>query len=310
MTASDLCVICNGKAGQGMSRSLLRGLRRALGGRAEVRLTQAPGHAEELALEAGRAGFAVVGAAGGDGTVNQVANGLLRAGRTDVVLAVFPAGSANDYAYSLGLKPGWWRRWLRGESAVRPRAVDVGLVEAPGGRTRYFVNGLGLGFNAAVALERDRTPWLRGVPLYSVSLFTALCFRFHQPRMKVTLETAGGTLVRHHPTLALSVAVGRREGSFLLAPRAELDDGQFDYLQAGALRRWELVRHFPGLITGHLPADHPELWTGRCRRVSVESEAALAVHLDGEFFSRPADGVRRLEVSIVPGALRVQILLT
>src|SRR5689334_15757480 len=103
MAVTDLCVIVNPAAGKGRARRLFEGLRRALGPRAEFWLTEARGHAEELALRAGRGGFALVGAAGGDGTVHEVANGLLRAGETAPPLAIYPIGSANDYAFSLGL---------------------------------------------------------------------------------------------------------------------------------------------------------------------------------------------------------------
>jgi diacylglycerol kinase (ATP) len=220
-----------------------------------------------------------------------------------VALAVFPIGSANDYAASLGLDPDWWRHGGLSEG-VRP--VDVGIARSPGGRERYFVNGLGLGFNAAVTLERNRIPWLRGVPLYCLGLLGALVRRFRCPVLKVTFDTDNGPVVRQVPTLALTVAVGRREGNFMLAPDAQLDDGLFDYLQAGILKRWELVRYLPQMISGDLPYHHPQLWAGRCCRVEVESEAPLAAHLDGELFSRPEDGIYRIEVALRKHALRVK----
>ena len=73
----------------------------------------------------------------------------------------------------------------------------------------------------------------------------------------------------------------------------------------GALRRWELLRFLPAIITGRLPTDHPQIWTGRCRQVVVQSREPLIVHLDGEFFCVPKDGVRRIDVKVLPGALNV-----
>ena len=67
----------------------------------ELQPTEGPGHAEQLALEAANSGHDVVAAAGGDGTVHEVANGILNSGREDVTLAVVPIGSANDFAFSL-----------------------------------------------------------------------------------------------------------------------------------------------------------------------------------------------------------------
>ena len=105
--------------------------------------------------------------------------------------------------------------------------------------------------------------------------------------MTVTLD---GEL-RQVPTLALTVALGRREGNFVLAPDAVVDDGLFDYLHAGPLSRWELIRNLMRVNTGRLP-DHPQVWRGRCRRVGVESQTPIPVHLDGELFTPPGDEVR------------------
>ncbi len=298
MGAREICVIYNPAAGKGRGLRRLEGLRQGLAARADFRPTDRAGHAEDLALNAAHEGYRVVGAAGGDGTVHEVANGLLRSGRADVTLAVFPIGSANDYAHSLGLGPDWWRTW---DPAAPPRAVDAGLVRDGAGRVRYFVNGLGLGFNGAVTLESRRIRRLQGVLLYTAALLRALVYHFRAPVMTVELDG----VKRIVPTLALTLALGRREGNFVLAPDALLDDGLFDVLHAGAIRRWELVRFFPGMVSGNLPTDHPHLWLGRCRTATVASETPLITHLDGELFCRPEDGVRELDVRILPGALRV-----
>jgi diacylglycerol kinase (ATP) len=290
--STAVCVIFNPIAGRGRATRYLEQLRQQFDGDVELRPTQGPGHGEELAFEAAQAGFARVAAAGGDGTVHEVANGILRAGRPNVVFHVLPVGSANDYAYALHREAG---------EDQPVRRVDVGLARADG-RQRYFVNGLGLGFNGAVTREARRIRWLRGVPLYAIALIRALWSHFEIPELTVTIDDETRCL----PTLAFSVALGRREGGFLLTPNAQLSDGYFDFVHAGALRRWELLRYLPGMITGRLPTDHPKLWLGQCSKVSVESKTPLTVHLDGEFFCLPEDGVRKLEVSLLPGALAVQ----
>lgn len=299
MGVPEQCVIVNPAAGKGRAGKLFEGLRRALGPRAEFWLTESPNHAEELAFRAGQAGFALVGAAGGDGTVHEVANGLLRAGESAPPLAVYPIGSANDYAFSLGLSPGWW---LRPDTEVAIRPVDAGVVRGPGERQRFFINNLGIGFNGAVNLEACRITWLRGMPLYALSVLRAMWNRYRHDPMRVVLDGR----VRETPTLTLTIGLGRKEGSFLLTPAALLDDGEFDYVHAGALSRWELLRHFPGLITGDLPTDYPNLWRGRCREATVTSECPLIAHVEGEFFCRPEDDVRSLEVALLPGRLKVQ----
>lgn len=296
LTPTDrICVIFNPTAARRRAQHRLQELQATLAGRAEFWPTEHPGHGEELARRAAEAGFNVVAAAGGDGTVHEVANGILRAARPDVAFAVFPLGSANDYADSLQLA-----------GSASTRQVDVGLVRDGKGRERYFVNTLGLGFSGAVALESRRIRWLQGLFLYGLAFVRALAFRYDCPIIAVAFDQTK----RSVPTLSLTVAIGRREGSFVVAGDAILDDGLFDYLQAGALSRWEVLRFMPKLASGgKLPSDHSTLWSGRCREVQLRSAAALTVHLDGEFFSLPEDDVRTLDIRILPGALCVRTII-
>jgi diacylglycerol kinase (ATP) len=292
------CVIFNPIAARGRAHRKFDDLRRFLGPEADFRPTQHPGHAEQLALEAAQAGFTVVAAAGGDGTVHEVANGLLRADRPEVIFAVIPLGSANDYAFCLGQENG-----PGDPAAANTRQVDVGWVQAETGKDRFFVNTLGLGFSGLVSVESRRIHWLRGLPLYGLAFLRTLCFRFACPMMTVSFD--GQTRIA--PTLSLTIAIGKREGSFVVARDAVMDDGLFDYLQAGGLARWELLRYMPRLAAGgELPRDHPRIWMGRCREVDLESESPLTVHLDGEFFALPENPVRKLQVRIYPGRLKVQ----
>ena len=296
----EVCVIFNPAAARGRAAPRLEELRVALGSRADFRPTQFPGHAEELAHQAAQSGFPVVAAAGGDGTAHEVANGLLRSGRRDVCLAVLPLGSANDYAFGLGLESKD-RPLLSSENQTRQ--VDVGWVKSENGRERYFINSLGLGFSGFVALESRRIRRLRGLPLYGLAVLRTLCFRFARPAMRITVDG----IARVGPTLSLTVAIGPREGGFTVAPQAKMDDGWFDYLQAGALSRWEVLRHMPRLASGgQLPTGHPQIWWGQCREVLLRSEAPLAVHLDGEFFCLPRQEVHELDIRTHPGLLKVR----
>jgi diacylglycerol kinase family enzyme len=297
MSTARVCVIYNPAAGKGRARVRLERLRRTLGTSAEFWPTASPGEAEQLAQKAAEAGFAVVTAAGGDGTVHEVANGLVRAAAPDVTMAVVPVGSANDYASSLGLDDGWW---LKPDPTVGLHRVDVGVVRS-GERSRYFVNGLGLGFNGAVTLESRRIKRLQGLALYGLAFVRALWSHFRTPSMTVQLDEAEPRTV---PTLALSLAIGRREGNFVVAPNARLDDGLLDYVHAGPLRRRDLLKFVPGMITGKLRS-HPAVWMGTCRRVRLRSDAALIVHVDGEFFCLPEQDVRAIEVELLPRRLQV-----
>jgi diacylglycerol kinase family enzyme len=296
----DICVIFNPAAARGRAGPRLQELRALLGSRAEFRPTRFPAHAEELAHQAALSGFAVVAAAGGDGTAHEVANGLLYSGRRDVSLAVLPLGSANDYAFGLGLESKG-RSLFSAENQTRQ--VDVGWVQSETGKERYFVNSLGTGFSGFVALESRRIRRLQGLPLYALAFLRTLCFRFATPPMRITFDG----VARAGPTLSLTIAIGPREGSFIVAREAKMDDGWFDYLQAGALSRWEVLRYMPRLASGgQLPTDHPQIWLGRCREARLHSEAPLAVHLDGEFFCLPKQRVHQLDIRILPGLLKVR----
>jgi YegS/Rv2252/BmrU family lipid kinase len=298
MSSSETCVIYNPVSGRGWSARRLDELRRAWAERATFWPTEAPGQAEELAHKAAHAGFTTVAAAGGDGTVHEVANGLLRAERPDVVLAVIPTGSANDYASSLGLEDRWWQR---DDPAIRPRAVDVGILRAPG-RRRYFVNCLGLGFVGRVAQESRRIGWIKGIFLYGLATLRTVYFHYRLTPMTVRIDGVERTA----PTLAFSLELGQREGNFVLAPEAALDDGLFDYIHAGPLRRFDLLCLLPRILMGWgPPRDYPNLWLGRCRQVRLHAETPLVVHADGELFCVQADGVYDLEIDLLPKALRV-----
>jgi diacylglycerol kinase family enzyme len=184
------------------------------------------------------------------------------------------------------------------------RAVDVGLVRSGAGRERYFINGLGLGFNGLVTQETRRIRWLRGLPLYVLGFLRTLCFRYTLAPLEVSFD--GQT--RRAPTFALTAAIAQREGNLMVAPHAVVDDGLFDYLHVGPMSRLGVLRYLPRLAVGRdLPADHPAIWMGRCRQIQVRSDVPVIVHLDGEFFCLPEDGVRDLDIRLLPGRLRVRV---
>lgn len=265
-------------------------LRAAWECRAEFRPTERPGQGEELAKAAAEEGFAMVAAAGGDGTVHEVANGLLDAGRPDVVFAVVPIGSANDYARSL---------------VVGEQLVDVGRVTDATGRRRHFVCCLGLGLNGSVTLESRKIKRLQGVALYGLATLRALWYRYACPPLTLTVDDQPPETV---PTLMLSVLLGRSEGGFVMAPEAKLDDGLFDYVHAGGLSRWEVLRLLPRLALAGPPKDYPKVRQGQCSRLGVRSPSPLTVHIDGEFFAQPEDAVTELEIRLQPRALRVRLV--
>jgi diacylglycerol kinase family enzyme len=295
----DACVIYNPAAGRGRTRRLIRRLGRRAAGPFEFCPTEGPGGGGIAAEKAIAAGHTTIIAVGGDGTVHEVANGVLRAGKPEVVFGVWPAGSANDYAYALNIDGDWplWPDWQKRLSVMR---ADVGRVRG-GGRERFFVNGLGVGFNASVTLEAHGIKRLRGMALYGLAFVRAVWRHFVSPRLAITFD---GTS-RELETLALTISLGKREGGFLVTPKAELDDGRFDYVHAAGLGRFEALKMLPRIATGTLPDDHPLIRQGRCESVRIRGDVPLRVHTDGEFFCMTDDNVRELAVDLLPGALRV-----
>ena len=256
------CVIFNPAAGRGRARRLIDRLGRFRGSATDLRPTRCPGHAAEFAEQAVADGHTTVIAAGGDGTVHEVANGVIRANRPETVFGVWPIGSANDYAYALGVA-GDWPLEPAGRKKLTALPVDVGRVNG-GGRTCFFVNGLGLGFNGAVTYESRRIHRLRGMALYGLAFCKAVWRHFRSQTLEITIDGQCEKL----PTLALSVNIGKREGGFLVAPRAVLNDGLFDFVHAGPMSRWQALTMLPRIALGTLPADHPLIRQGRCRSVA------------------------------------------
>ena len=295
----SICVIFNPAAGRMRAGQRLEAMSAHWRSRAEFWPTDRSGHAVELARRASQEGFEIIAAAGGDGTVHEVANGLLQAGRPEVCFAVLPLGSADDYAYSLKQDQG-----DACDGQGPGRLVDVGVLRTDRGDDRYFVCCLGLGFGPCVTIESREVRWLQGQLLYG---FAALCAMWrHWGYLDVT-GTLDGEPLDAGITLTMSVMIGRREGGFLMAPEARLDDGWFDLVHAGKLSRWEAIRLIPRLSAKGPPRDHPKLRFLRGRRLLIESRQPVVIHADGEVLYRKEDEVRRVEVELIPRRLLVRL---
>ena len=293
-------VIANPSAGRGRAAVSLDLLRNLLGPDDSLEITRAPGHAMELAHEATLAGWPVVAAAGGDGTVHEVACGLLDAGTGGSTLAVLPVGSANDYAWGLDLRPHWWKR---PGMVPQPVAVDVGRLEWGPGAGAWFVNGVGAGFNGMVTLESRRIRHLRGLPLYAMAVWRALGKRTPEEPWRVVVD---GVALPEARRLTVSLALGPREGNFVVAPGASLVDGLFEILAAEPLSTVEILGLLPRLAVGG-KLSHPRIWQERGSVVELELPAStyFIAHADGELVVLPEQRKSRLVARVLPRHLRV-----
>lgn len=296
--AVDTCIILNPAAGHGRSarfRDEVLAVARERWGEVALQLTGGPGHALELARElptdVGR-----VLAVGGDGTVHEVANGLLaRGGEARPALGVVPAGTGNDFAKmtgTAGLKP---REALEALAAGSVRRFDVGRAWE-----EYFVNSLGVGLDADVARRVNEYKHWPGPIGYVVAALLAVLHRKPLP-LEVTVDAASWT----DRTTVLEIGVGPCAGGvFYLVPDARPDDGLLDVCAVGEFGWRFLLTKAPRVLTGR-HTTLKEVRMARGRRIRVASPTGdLTAHLDGEL---RAPGLDRLEVSVVPAALPVLV---
>ena len=261
----------------------------AAGVTATVVVTEGAGHARELAAAAVAGGARLVIAWGGDGTISEVAAALIGG---DVTLGIVPAGSGNGLARELGIA----RRPASAiADAVRatPSTIDVGDING-----HYFVNTAGIGFDAHVA-SRFATASRRGFLGY-VNI-TARALASYVPleyRISVDdgpVETVRAILV----TIANSAQFGN---GARIAPGARVDDGELDLVTFEERSRFKTVCALPRLFTGSADRIAGCRLT-RLRTVTVEGDAPLTYHLDGE----PVVGGTTLRARVHPAALRVAV---
>lgn len=299
---SDICVIYNPSAGRGKSAERWLHLQELLKGKVVFRATDAAGDAAELAAQAAKEGFATIVAAGGDGTVHEVMNGIMNADRLDVAFGVLPLGSGNDYARALGIPfdpPGMVERLF--SSDLWP--VDVGKVVVDRQRQHYFCNTLGLGLSGAVTYEAKQIHWLRGIPLYGWAALKGIFKHFHSIPIRLLEDDHESST----HLLYLAVALGQAEGGgFVVAPDAKLDDGWFDLLHVTKMSRLQAMTYLPRMALGLLPANCEAIQQRRAQHLKIISERPFALHADGELLASPVQGVTECEITILPGRLKIR----
>jgi diacylglycerol kinase (ATP) len=298
-------IIVNPTSGRGNGeRSVpqIEGRLRTLGVDFELRHTKYPGHAIQLAEEAAAAGWDVVVAAGGDGTANEVLDGLVRARQQGIgspAMGLIPVGRGNDFAFGVGI-PHNTEAACQALSTGRRYYIDVGFViggDYPQGR--YFGNGVGIGFDAVVGFEALKLKRLSGFPSYIVAALKTILLYFNAPPLQIELDKQ--TL--NQRALMVSIMNGRRMGGgFMMAPEGVPDDGKFDLCIAGQVSRVGILFLIPRFMQGS-QAGHPAILTARSATVSVVSlDGGLPAHADGETLCTTG---QRLELKIIPQALEI-----
>ena len=268
----------------------------------DIVMTERPGHAIDLARQAAMDNIAIVTAVGGDGTSNEVLNGLMQAynqGFQNTIMGIIAIGRGNDLAYGFGVPPGLHEGYkviVEG----KPFKMDIGRVRGgdyPEGR--YFGNGVGIGFDAVVGFEALKLTHLHGFLNYAVAALRTIFLYFNAPLMRIELDDQQIT----QPSLMVSIMNGRRMGGgFMMAPNAAQDDGLLDFCIAGKLSRIEILTMIPRFMKG-TQATQPQIKTGRAGKIHILAlEGSLPAHADGETICVAG---QELTVEIIPQSLNI-----
>lgn len=298
-------IIANPRAGSGTGARRLPLVKQLLAQQGldfNIVLTEQPGHATKLTEAAAVAGYDVVVAAGGDGTSNEVINGLMvaqQAGVTVPAMGVLCVGRGNDFAHAIGI-PADLDAACQTLGANHRRWVDVGRVVGglyPHGR--YFGNCVGVGFDAIGTIEAAKLPRLGGFLSFFIAVLKTI-FLYHKAPT-VAVEYDGKTLTQ--PSLMVSIMNGTRlGGGFIMAPEATPDDGVFDLCMARAVSRARIFTLVPHFLRG-TQASQPPITMGKAARIAITAvEGVLPAQTDGEILC--IDG-QRLDIELLPRRLEV-----
>ena len=265
---------------------------RAAGVQCDLVTTDGPRHGDALAEAAARDGYDAVVAAGGDGTINEVINGLLRAagdGPT-VPFGIVPLGTANDFNLMAGLPP------TIAEAVAVIAAGQTRLIDAGQVNERFFINNSAAAMEPMVTMENIKMKRLSGEVRYIVALLRALA-RLKPWHMVLTRDGGG----YEGPAYLLSVCNSPRTGGFMMAPGALLDDGLLDMVFAPQVSKGQVIAILLKLMRGE-HVHHPAVTFRRVTAIDLTSRPGTPLHSDGELFAEAAEVVR---YRVLPGRVRL-----
>lgn len=263
-------------------------------------ITSAPKHATQLAKDAQK-DYDVIVAIGGDGTVNEVMNGLIN-GKTK--FGVIPLGSGNDFAKAVNMP----HNLIDAIDVILSNKniiADIGKVithrmvdnKKQIYDERYFINGIGIGFDASVAYESSKIKRLRGLPLYISALLRAL-LKYKTLNFLVKLDEL--RLKSKYFLIAIGNGVSAG-GGFYLTPDAKLDDKRFDVCYVDPVGLFKILKIFPSVLKG-LHGRYKEVNFTQAKNIEISSEQKFFVHADGEIVG---NNVNSVKISLIPAAIQV-----
>ncbi len=254
----------------------------------KVAYSEYPGHSIVLAQEAVGKGYDGIISVGGDGTVLEVTEALKN---TDEILGIIPAGTGNDFKYSLGV-PQDTREALDIIFAGNTRRIDIGLLNGE----KCFVNIAGTGFDVDVIKNTNRVRrFITGSAAYYIGIVLSL-FGYKFAKLKLTID--GRKIER--TALLVAAANGKCYGGGLFVnPKANLSDGLLKFVVINKISKPRILMELPKLQNAH-PEQIKELEEFTCSEVLIESDRPLTFNVDGDIY-----GSTPMSVRILKNALNV-----
>lgn len=297
-------IILNPVAGKGTASGRIDEIRTILESRNinhQIYITERPGHATELARDIVADADTAIIAAGGDGTCNEVINGLMSRPKTAnmPVFGVLPIGRGNDFAFGAGI-PGELVQTISLMLEGHARKLDIGKISGgdyPAGR--WFGNGVGVGFDAVVGFEAAEMKHIHGSLAYTLGALKTLVL---YPAAALVEFSVNGVVSQIEPAL-ISIMNGKRMGgAFYMAPDADTHDGRLNWCHTEQGSRVKLLSAMLAYTKGK-QAEREDTLSGHATSISVRAiKGSLAVHADGETICRNGT---ELEITISAGALRL-----
>ncbi len=292
-------LILNPRSGSGKSEKLIPLIRdhfRVNNIPFDLHVTTFPDDARRVAAEVMKS-YPIVVAGGGDGTVNEVVNGI--AG-SDGILGILPLGSGNDFANALSY-PKEFKQYLQVLIKQQIRLIDLGSIIVMNSdsekRSKYFINAVGIGLDAEVANEAGKMHRVRGLAKYAIAAMKVL-FRYKAEFSAVI----GSEFQSEGKHLLISIGNGKSSGGgFYLTPQALLDDGFLDVCMAKNLSMPEILKIFPFVLIGK-HANFKKIDIKRTKKLVVRAQANLPVHVDGEIMGLDN---REITVEVIPRGIKI-----
>jgi YegS/Rv2252/BmrU family lipid kinase len=268
----------------------------------DVKFTERKGHAIHFTIEGIAAGYRKIITVGGDGTLNEVVNGVFLSGvcpTTEISLALIPVGTGNDWGRMFGI-PLNYERDIDIIVENKQLLHDVGLIsyyDGPEKKERYFINIAGLGFESVVVKRTNQQKDLghSGKLIYFYNLLLSL-ISYKNTRAEIIIDNEK---IRAN-VFSLNVGNGRYcGGGMRQTPRAVPDDGLLDVTIINGMGKFEIIRNLKILYDGTI-LRHPKIEGYKCKNIKVSSDSVMYAEADGESL-----GQTPAEFNIIPAGIKI-----